>query len=153
MNLIMAFFKIYKFTNKNIYSSILNKEYALLNCGLKAYRYKTRGKILTALLTSNLSDSSLLKRLIFILKNDFLENSAIANEVLEQSSITNPKLMIEYENAKVKYLERLRKDKHLNAFLKSHKTTPVKGLLFDKSSMVRLNRVKQQLKKSIRGIG
>ena len=149
-NEILAFLKWYPFDPKNINESINNKEFRLINMGLRKYNFKTRSMILKVLLESNVDEVSIVRRLIIILKDDFLENAALALKILKQTTIKNAKLKTKFEEATIVYDDKIRRAKNLKLFNENYKTKPVTGMLFDKSKMKRLEIVREQLKEAIR---
>lgn len=147
--MILAYLKIYKFSTQNIRSNIHNRNFRILCIGLKRYNSKTRKIILENLKGTKIEEKFLIKRLIKIIKNDFLETAEKALTILKENTTVTEKYAPLFAQAQNIYLDRLRRQENKRAFFKTHKPK-TNGKLIDKSKMQQLELVRQQLKKSIR---
>ena len=148
-SIILAYLKLYKFSPQNIQSIIVDRNFLVLVEGLMKYDVQTRKRILNHLLGRSISHHQLNRALIGIVREDFLEHAAIALQILEANNVHKGKLSASFHRAKERYLDRKRRQENKKAFYKNY-TPGVSSNLIDKSKMEQLERVRQQLKKSIR---
>ncbi len=149
LKLLKVYLKIHEFTTENIESSLIGQEFWLIYFGLKYGDFKTRKQILTTLTHHTITKPFLIRRLLFIVKEDFLENSELALRVLENTTIKNAAVQHKLINAKEIYLDKVRREDNLIRFHQNF-ISPIKGKMFDKSKMERLAIVREQVKDGIR---
>ena len=148
-NLLLATFKWYNVNPISIRSSIINREFVLLSLILKRYRSRDRALVLEHLQTTNISHPALIRQLLRLVRKDFLNNAQVAMRILNEC-VSMGRFAQKIREANEVLTERLRRRKNKKQVYTTHKPSIIVDTLVDKSKMKNLERVKQQLKKSIR---
>ena len=147
INLLLSYLKLYQFSSQRISICLVNKDFQLINSGLKRYDIKVRRAILNQLKHVKIKDSFLIKTLYKIVETDFLTNASVALQILKK----HPEYLSKYKLKKLEksYNNRLIAKQNRSAFYQDYKYK-TSGKMIDKSKMEQLELVKQQLKRSIR---
>ncbi len=109
-----------------------------------------RNEALDLLLSYKVDSPRLMKRLVHIVQSDFLALSQLAMKVLHKNEAYHPRLNNRIRKAVKLLEERLRRTRNKKLTAMSFHAEPHKGVLFDKSKMQNLERLRQQLKKGMR---
>jgi len=149
IKLIFVYFRLLEFSPDRIRTYLTGKEYRLLSLGLQRYDGRTRRQILKQLMATGVRSKLLFRRLIKIVKNDFLDIAELSLFVLEKSPLTDSSMEARLKKARTIYQDRRRREYNRKAFFASF-TPKLDDKIFDKSKMKQLERVRQQLKKAIR---
>ena len=128
----------------------MNQHAMLVQCLSSSKDHRQRRRILKYFHLIGYSSNRLVKVLIRILKYDFINNSILAKSILERIIKTTGSLRRKkIKTALNKFDKRLTDQNNLDHYHSKLAVPSKKRLLFDKSQMVRLETVRQQLKKPI----
>ena len=147
---ILSFLKLYSFNDATIKEAIQNKHYGLLSIGLKKYNHLVRRKILFHLRNKKFHHPSLFKTVNRIVQFDYINHAELALEIVNQNAAHYLNLKKEIQFTQSRFEERKRRFQNKRAYFKAFKPRTNIAPTVDKSKMKQLERLKQQLKKSIR---
>ena len=146
---VLTYFKAIKLSPQSINSWIQSKKFGLLVLALRRYGHGDRREILACLGRRKISNTKVVRQLIYIVRNDFFENANFALEILRHNDSIDPLLQQQIDDAGNVLQDKMRRTSNQRDFYRKYKGKLYKEVS-DKSQMVRLAQVKQKLKKPIR---
>lgn len=133
-----------------IRSAVSSRQTGLILLILKKATPSKRKKTLDLLSNQKISNFRIMKRLIQIVRTDFLDQAQLALGILQKNKSYHPKLIKQIGETDKIWRERKRRTNNKKLTAISFHPEPHKVVLFDKSKMKNLERVREQLKKGMR---
>lgn len=139
-----------KWSTDRIRSAISGQQTSLILSIFKKGTPTQREIALHLLSNQKINHQRLLKRLMQIVESDYLVQAKLAMKILLKNEAYHPGLQNSIRKAEKILEERTRRTNNKKLTAISFHSEPYKGVLFDKSKMKNLEKVREQLKKGMR---
>ena len=150
--LILLRLHLLRFSNANLQRWLINRNTLILSIFLRFHKsHKVRCRVLQASFDSSIVDINILNAICYLVKQDTINNVSIAQGLVTtypQREKCPHKYLIDQILMHSEY--RLERHQNLIKYRKFKLVKSKEPMLFDKSKMKMLEKVRQQLKKSIR---
>jgi hypothetical protein len=150
INYILALIGKKEWSTEKIRSAVSGRQVGWILLILKNGTPSQKTLALNLLSNQKVDSPRVMKTLIHIVQADFLDQAQLALEILQKNKSYHPKLSRQvFESEKI-LKERKRRTTNRKLTAISFHAKPHKGVIFDKSKMKNLERLRQQLKKGMR---